>query len=187
MKNKLYMFDLDGTICDTNKVNYLAYKQALKEEGYVLTLKYFKSNCIGRNYLEFIPPISSSDPDFLKRIHTKKKKYYKSYLKYAKLNNELIEFIKNNKKIAYISLNTTASRENCMDILNHFKITNLFDVIVTKEDVIKVKPDPECYMIPMKLYGLEKEDCEIFEDSECGIKTAINAGIKYNKVSISSK
>jgi len=184
MKTKLYMFDLDGTICNTLNVNYLAYKKALEEEGFdILTLSYFRDYCIGKNYLEFLPPISSSSPDFLSRVHKKKKEYYKTFIDHAELNHELINFIKNNKNQAYITLNTTASRENCLDILNHFSITSLFDMIITKEDVTNVKPNPECYLIPLKRYGIEKEACEIFEDSEIGIQTAINAGIKYTKVS----
>ena len=182
VKTKLFMFDLDGTLCNTDKVNYLAYKKALNDEGYDMDFEYFQTKCSGRNYLEFIPPISSNDKDFLNKIHNNKKQYYKLFLSEAKLNTKLVDFIKKNKHNTFITLNTTASRENCMDILNHFGIVDLFDSIVTKEDVVNVKPDPECYIKPVEFYGIDRKNCEIFEDSECGIKTAYNAGIKCNKV-----
>ena len=184
VKTKLFMFDLDGTLCNTDKVNYLAYKKALNEEGYDIDFEYFQKECSGKNYLEFIPPISSSDKEFLNRVHFNKKKYYKDYLSEAKLNTKLVDFIKKNKDTTYITLNTTASRENCLDMLNHFKIVDLFDSIVTKDDVTNVKPDPECYIKPVDYYGIDKSNCEIFEDSECGIKTAYNAGIKCNVVAM---
>lgn len=36
MKNKLAIFDLDGTLFNTEEVNYLSYKGALEQKGYSL-------------------------------------------------------------------------------------------------------------------------------------------------------
>lgn len=182
MKEKVYLFDLDGTLFNTNIVNYHAYKQALNDEGYDMTFEYYINECNGCSYKSFLPPISQSDEDFLNRIHNLKKIYYKKFISKAKPNIELINFIKQNKENGYMAIVTTASRENCMDILNHYKITNLFDIIITKENVQKTKPDPEGYNIAVEYFGIDKSNCEIFEDSENGIKAAMSAGIKYNVV-----
>ena len=176
------MFDLDGTLFDTKKVNYYSYKQALVESGYDMTYEYYVNECDGKNYLEFIPPISSNDKSFLTTIHDKKKKYYKNYLSEAVVNQELIDFIKANRHRSYIVLSTTASRDNCYEILEHFHLKHLFDKIITKEDVVKTKPDPECYTKPVEFYGFDKANCEIFEDSVTGIQAARNAGIKCHIV-----
>lgn len=178
MKNKLYMFDLDGTLCDTNMVNYLSYKRALNDEGFDMTFDYYATKCNGRNYKDFIPPISRGDAKFLQRIHKSKKQNYLSNLQYAVVNKELLQFIGDNKENAYIALCTTASKQNCMNLLEHLNIVDLFDAIITGEDVKHAKPDPECYLMLVERFGVKKEDCLIFEDSERGILSAKNAGIE---------
>ena len=56
-KNKLAIFDLDGTLFDTKDVNFLAYKTALTELGYELDYNFFCKECNGKLYKEFIPMI----------------------------------------------------------------------------------------------------------------------------------
>ncbi len=43
MKNKLAIFDLDGTLFDTKDVNYYAYKDAMSSLNYNLDYGYFVS------------------------------------------------------------------------------------------------------------------------------------------------
>ena len=50
MKNRLAIFDLDGTLFDTRKVNYQAYKYALDKYGVELDYELFASQFNGRLY-----------------------------------------------------------------------------------------------------------------------------------------
>lgn len=52
-----------------------------------------------------------------------------------------------------------------------------FEFILTKEDVSRIKPDPEVYELAVKRLGLLKEQCLVIEDSPAGIIAAKAAGL----------
>lgn len=173
---KVIMIDLDGTLFDTRMVNWLSYQEAIKPIGYEIDYKYFCDYCNGRNYMEFLPQITTNNNEILKQIHDRKKKLYPEYLEQAKLNQPLIDLALAAKSQYKIALVTMASKENTDDILNKFGIVDVFDLILTHDDMTKGKPDPECYIKVMEHYGAAPEDCIIFEDSEVGIEAAERSG-----------
>lgn len=176
---QLIMVDLDGTLLDTRKVNYLAYKDAVNKYGYDLEYDYYCKECNGKYYMEFLPQITTNDKGILEDIHKIKKEKYKSYLSEATINSNLVELLIKLKDTCKIALVTTASKQNTYDILKRFNIFELFDLIITHEDIINPKPNPECYLNAVKHYGYDKKDCIIFEDSKIGIEAAQKAGIQY--------
>lgn len=183
MKNKLVLCDLDGTLYDTSDVNYASYKQALNENGYQIDYNFFTNYCNGRNYKDFIPKIvPSCDQDFLQNIHIRKKEIYKSNLNLAKRNTFLFDILKALKKDCYVAVITTASRRNCQEILEYFGDTEVFDTIVSQEDVKKLKPDPEAYLFGMKYFNISPENTLIFEDSKIGIDAAFKSGANVMRI-----
>lgn len=182
MKTKLAIFDLDGTLFDTREVNYLSYKAALSEYGFQLERSYYYNECNGRFYKEFLPPISTSAQDVLENIHKFKKNIYSKHLSSAKINRHLFHIINAIKKEYYAAVVTTASKKNCMDILNHFQVEELFDLILTHEDVAQVKPDPEGFCKAMEFFQIAPEQTMIFEDSREGLQAATASGAIVFKV-----
>ena len=108
---KLIMVDLDGTLFDTKEVNYLAYKEALKQHAFDIEHEYYCKYCNGRHYLDFLPQITTGDKAVLTSIHNLKKNAYSKYLNFAKPNDKLIELLKMVKPQAKIALVTTASKK----------------------------------------------------------------------------
>lgn len=60
----------------------------------------------------------------------------------------------------------------------HPDFKSLFDIILTSEDFEKSKPDPDCYLKGAKAFGVQFDDCVVFEDSFNGLKAGRNAGMK---------
>ena len=73
MKNKLAIFDLDGTLFDTCDVNFMAYKHSMKKNGFELDYEYFCSACSGRHYKYFLPLLNVCDDLIMEAIHKQKK------------------------------------------------------------------------------------------------------------------
>lgn len=172
----LVIVDLDGTLFDTREVNFRAYSEAIKPYGYTIEYDYYCEFCNGRHYLDFLPQITTDDREILKAIHDKKKKEYQNFLQYVRLNERLVSMLKLLKQENKIALVTTASKGNTYDILTRFDLVNLFDLILTQEDIEKPKPDPEGFVKAMKHFSVEPKDCIIFEDSEVGIQAAEKTG-----------
>lgn len=176
MKFKMLIFDLDGTLYDTSGVNYLAYKEALNNYGFDIEKDYFYKCCNGYHYTTFIPKIIGDNSDIIETIHNEKKSLYFKNLKEARENTLLFEIIEKLKKDYYIAIVTTASKKNCLEILNHFHRQELFDLIVTAEDIKIQKPDPYGYNKVIEYFKIDKKDVFIFEDSDVGVESAIRSG-----------
>ena len=178
---RLIIVDLDGTLFDTKDINYYAYKEAIAPYGYNIDYQYYCEFCNGRHYMDFLPQITTNDRNILEAMHKKKKKVYQKYLDKAILNTGLVDIIRLMRKEYKIAVVTTASKENCYDILNQYRLVDLFDLILTHDDITKSKPDPEGFLKAMDYFGVKPTDTMIFEDSEVGLEAAERSGAYYYK------
>lgn len=177
MKTQLAIFDLDGTLFDTVPVNYLAYRDALRPEGFDLDRDYFAAYCNGNYYRDFIPKITgSSDEALLQRVHRRKKEAYARYLDQASPNRHLFQLARLAADQYHLALVTTASRDNTRLLLDAFDAGELFDLILTQEDVTRKKPDPQGFLMAMAHFGAGPADTVIFEDSQTGLEAARRTG-----------
>lgn len=176
---KLLITDFDGTLVDTRRANYKAYKKALGETGLQLTPEMYCA-CFGLRLEEFMARLGINDVDEIKRIRERKCLYYPDYFRELRLNHSLLKFIRFfHRDGKPVTIATTAYRKNVMNILEYFGIAGEFDFIITGEDVKCGKPDPECYLNVMSYYGISGENTLIFEDSEVGIQAARDSGANY--------
>jgi beta-phosphoglucomutase len=175
MKRYLALFDLDGTLFDTGDVNYYAYKDALASFNVELDKEYFITNCNGRHYTEFLPVIMRN-VDHMEEVHKLKKDAYVKNLDKARINEHLFELIRAMQKTYHTAVVTTASRKNAVDILRYFGHENLFEYMVTQEDITKVKPDPQGFLLAMAHFEIDADHTVIFEDSDIGIMAAKATG-----------
>ena len=59
--------------------------------------------------------------------------------------------------------------------LSKLDILDQFDLILSNEDVVSSKPHPEIYLKAAKHFGINPQDCLVFEDSPVGKKAATDA------------
>ncbi|MCR4728596.1 MAG: HAD family hydrolase [Lachnospiraceae bacterium] len=180
-KKKLALFDLDGTLFNTDEVNYMAYKTALAEFSVDVERDHFLKVFRGRRYKEFIPEIMGNS-EHLEEIHEKKKAVYSSFLSKSRPNTHLFNMIDAMKNEYHIAIVTTASKKNVTEILDHFGVSDVFEFAVTQEDMVRSKPDPEGFLTAMEHFGIGPEDTVIFEDSPVGIEAALASGATVFKV-----
>ena len=90
---KLAIFDMDGTLFNTNDINYYAYKEALSKYNVFIDYDYYCNYCNGRSYKVFIPPLVNNDKEKIEDIHKIKKNAYSKYLDKVKVNEHLFNII----------------------------------------------------------------------------------------------
>ena len=183
-KQKLAIFDLDGTLFDTGRVNYLAYQKALGELGFSLSEETYRRDCNGRHYRDYLPAVAPGITDAeMERVHEAKKRYYPLFLGEARVNAHLLACMEGLRGQGYrMALVTTASRKNCTDILQRFGLETAFARIWSQEDIARVKPDPEGFLLAMAAFAVEPEDTVIFEDSDDGVAAATASGASVIRV-----
>ena len=181
-KNKLAIFDLDGTLFDTRNVNYFAYCEALSMYGVNLDYDFFCSKCNGKKYTQFLPTICSLKESDIETIHKLKKRFYSKHLSKARINENLFDIIESIKNNYFIALVTTASKANTLDLLKYFKKEKVFDLIVTQDDLLAPKPNPEGFLKAQLHFNVGPDDTIIFEDSKVGEKAAMKCTKKIYMV-----
>jgi len=62
--------------------------------------------------------------------------------------------------------------------LRRHAIRELVDVVVARDDVRKVKPDPELFLLAAARLGSAPAACVVFEDSPNGMRAALAAGMR---------
>ncbi len=77
-------------------------------------------------------------------------------------------------RLACCSSSPKASVERA---LGEMEIRDLFDQVISAEDVAHQKPDPETYLKAAEALGMKPEECAVYEDSPAGIEAGKRAGM----------
>jgi beta-phosphoglucomutase len=177
------IFDLDGTLADTWEVNYLSYRDSLAESGIPCTREAF-APCYGGHWREFLPHLAvGCNASQLQHVHRRKQEFYPQHIAATRANLPLISLLRLVRCAWPIGLVTTASRENTDLLLTFLGLMNDFDCIVTGDDVLRAKPDPEGYRNCLRVLHAEATASLAFEDSPNGIAAARMAGLQVLTVS----
>ncbi|MEP7024144.1 MAG: HAD family phosphatase [Actinomycetota bacterium] len=76
-----------------------------------------------------------------------------------------------------LALVTSAGRNHAAPTLARLGLLELFSAIVTADDVVTGKPDPEGYLQASAALGIDPARCVVFEDSPAGLAAARSAGM----------
>jgi beta-phosphoglucomutase-like phosphatase (HAD superfamily) len=57
-------------------------------------------------------------------------------------------------------------------------IREMLEVVVARDDVTNVKPDPELFLLAARRLGVAPAACVVFEDSPNGMRAALAAGMR---------
>ena len=177
-------FDLDGTLVDTIEANVSAYMEACKKIGISITRKQLK-DAFGERMDVFMtrlyPDISKEKMGQLRKY---KAEFYPKYVHLNKPNTQLINFLRTLKQDHETALVTMAQKQNAETVISNAGISEIFDHIITGDQVVMAKPNPEAYLKALELSGLNPFEVLAFEDSVSGIQAAKAAGIQVLKIKI---
>ena len=73
---------------------------------------------------------------------------------------------------------TSSRAAHALTHLGTAGLLDLFQAIVTRDDVLQPKPHPEPYLTAARLLGLRPETCLAVEDSHSGVRAAHAAGMQ---------
>ncbi len=175
------IFDMDGTMIDTEKIKENSWKYAGDSQNLVIDDKII-SEMRGTNkeYCKELLCKKFKNIDF-KKLYNDRNKFIEKYININGIEMkkgliEILQFLKNNNyKIAVAS---SSEKETIRRYLAKIKVLEFFDVIVAGDMVKKGKPNPEFYLKAVELLNVTKEQCIGIEDSNNGILSVYPAGLK---------
>ena len=75
------------------------------------------------------------------------------------------------------ALATMSERAEALQVLRVLELESSLDAVFTREDVEKPKPDPEIYLLAAQKMGVPPEECLVLEDSTNGVQAGVAAGM----------
>ena len=177
MKIKAILFDMDGVLIEAKDWHYEALNRALNLFGMPISrsdhLTYFNGLPTAIK-LEML----SADRGLPKQLHAFLNEMKQQYTIemvhtqcYPNFIHELALF--NLKHRGYkLAVCSNSIRSTVELMMRRSSLDKYLDIVISNEDVVHGKPDPEIYIKAMTHFGLKPEECLIIEDNEHGIKAA---------------
>ena len=81
------------------------------------------------------------------------------------------------KAFCRTALATMSYREEALHVLRALDIERSLDAVFTREDVERPKPDPEIYLLAAQTLEVAPEECLVLEDSANGVRAGVAAGM----------
>jgi len=177
---KLLIFDMDGTLIDTDKVLFETRKELFllyKPKDFAIDEE------VVRTYSG--PPIQESianafperDPNFiLKEYRARTEKYYDYYLKLYPGEKEILKKLHSEGYILTIA--TQKNKKMALKSLEMKGICDYFSLILTSNDGFKTKPSPDMINYILANFNCKPEEAIMIGDTAYDYLAAKNANVK---------
>jgi HAD superfamily hydrolase (TIGR01509 family) len=174
---KALLVDLDGTLVDTADANFAAYREALQSVGVELEWTWWSNHAFGKNWRQFLPELLRSVPGVpAEEVAKRKAALYPKYVDRTVVNEALVRLIRLLRPNVRTALVTAASSSAVELLLSTHGLEELFDEIVTGDDVSEHKPSPLAFVSAAQRLGVSSKQCLVIEDSSVGAAAAAEFG-----------
>ena len=175
------LFDMDGTMFDTERLRFQTLKQASKELIGVEFSDAYLMACLGlsarsaealaqKQYGQEVPYA-----EIRKRADELELETVRQYG--VPIKKGLVQVLERLRKAGLrMAVATSSRRAIAEEYLINANVYKFFDVLVCGDEVEKGKPHPEIFLSAAQKLNLEPAQCFMFEDSENGIRSAHDAG-----------
>lgn len=179
---KAFIFDLNGTMINDMEFHTKAWISLLNNElGGNFTWNEVKQQMYGKNpevIVRMFGPERFTLEEMNRLSYTKEERYQQEYLPQLQLLPGLNDFLERAyAKGIPMAIGSAAIPFNIDFVLDNLNIRHYFKAIVSADDVVLSKPNPETYLKAAALLEVPPANCVVFEDVPKGAEAAANAGM----------
>lgn len=179
-KNSVILFDMDGTLIETDLANFLSYKNALESFGKLdQELRYDSKNRFNRTTLKRV--VHNLTANQYQKIIERKEENYINLLYKTKLNNQVATILNQYYKTNRTVLVTNSRKDRALITLNYHKVVDKFNDFFFRqsfENRIRINK----YKNAISCLNLSVKNVIVFENEKQEIDDAINAGISIHNI-----
>jgi HAD superfamily hydrolase (TIGR01509 family) len=171
------LFDLDGTLADTEPIQWRSYRQVLEPFGVDVGMEEYRVRWIaadgGAQYAceRYRLPIDVAE------LRRRKTVAYRALIAEGVApcpgTREALERLAPHYRLA---IATNSARVEANLVLGHLAIAPWLQAVVAREDYAEAKPAPDAYRAAAAALGLPPADCLVIEDTARGVRSGVAAG-----------
>jgi pyrophosphatase PpaX len=174
---KAVLFDIDGTLLDTTEFIYQAFEHTIKKFGLPNTSRETLSKLIGKPLEDcYAAIISSDETTHLVEAH---RLYQEKNLHLSIPFPDTVTTLQHLKEqhIQLVAISTRSKRTS-LATLELAGIVSFFDLVISREDISKQKPDPEGIQKALKFLMLKPKEAMMVGDTDVDVNAGKNAGVQ---------
>lgn len=178
---KGFLFDCDGTLIDSMPLHYRGWQHAIDEQGveYVFPEDaYYRM--AGMETTKVTAWLSAACGAVLdaEQMAESKRDFYTRHLGEIQAIPTVADFARRVSATHPLAIVTGGTRRIIKQALESTGLSDLFEHIVTYEDVENGKPAPDMFLLAAERLGVPPASCLVFEDGQPGVDGALAAGMQ---------
>ena len=176
------LWDMDGTLIDSEEFHWISWRDTMADEGMAITHEQFLSSFGQRNdsiLPRWLGPAATAER--MARIGDAKEQRYRDLIRKNGIKplpgvSDWVHRLHHQGWLQAIA--SAAPRPNIEAVLEALGAISHFQGIVSAEDVSKGKPDPEVYLKAASRVGAPARRCIVVEDAAAGVEGARRARMR---------
>lgn len=182
MSKEAVIYDVDGTLINSEPLHVEAWKRTLAKHGRVISElpDEFQQTMAGKKPIVIATGMVNElginvAPEFFLKSKTE------IFLSLSSAQLEAmpgsVESVIRLHEAGYrLAIGTSLDRVYLESVLLKLAITEIFEVVVTGDEILKGKPDPETYLVVTEKLNLSPSQCVVLEDARTGVEAAKSSG-----------
>ena len=174
------VFDFNGTLSDDEPVLCEIFMHLFAEHGRPMSAQEYFDELAGLSDPEIVTTWLGEDHSDVQAVIEERTRRYRAA---ASDGSTIHEHVRDAVRFAAervpLAICSGAARDEIEPVVEAAGLASCFQAVVTAEDVVHGKPDPEGYVKTLALLGADPRGTLVFEDTEPGVASARAAGVGH--------
>lgn len=178
---KAILYDLDGTLADTDPIHFQTWQKILREYDLDIDLEFYQKNFSGRLnpdiVRDLLPHLSEAEG---RALSDRKEALFREQAQHSlePLAGLLDLIAWGNQQQLHQVVVTNAPQANAEFMLKTLQFTQTFEFMILGDDLPQGKPHPLPYQTALNRLEIKSKDAVTFEDSPSGVRASVAAEIE---------
>lgn len=176
-----YLFDLDGTLVDSEHLWSTALADYLQSCGKEITYRQANAWVLGRAWHDIYADVAARWPDLAIGPGPMEDALRPFYLALRAKDDiripSSIALLRDLARHTPVAIVSGSPNRDIAEAIEHMGIGDALAFFLGSSDYAPGKPDPVCFLTAARRIGVEPARCVVFEDSSAGVLAARRAGM----------
>ena len=173
------IFDCDGTLADTMPLHWRAWRTIAERHRIHFTEDRFYAlgGVPSRDILKMLDTEQKLSIDAL-AVAKEKEMEYVPHIATVEPIHTVVNVARENFGLMPMAVASGGTKSVIDQVLRHLGIRQLFQAVVTSEDVVHQKPAPDIFLEAARRIGVPPQFCRAYEDTDLGMQAIRSAGME---------